>query len=131
MAEAILTSKQIKTLHVRSAGIYAIPYTEMSLYAQQVLDEANIEHHHQATQLSNEEIEWADLILTMTSTHRDSIIANFPATEHKVSTLKEYVSTFGSIDVVDPYGGNKAIYEITFQELNELIERLVKKIGGN
>lgn len=131
MAAAILKSKQINNFNVQSAGIYAIPYSEMSGYAKQVLDEANIEHQHQATQLSYKEIEWADLILTMTTVHRDSIIANFSAIEHKVFTLKEYVSITDSQDVVDPYGGNKMIYKVTFQELNELIDRLVKKIGGN
>ncbi|MFJ7736093.1 low molecular weight protein arginine phosphatase [Lysinibacillus sp. NPDC097287] len=131
MAAAILKGKQVKNLNVRSAGIYAIPYTEMSEYAKQILDEANIEHQHQAAQLSSEEIEWADLILTMTSSHRDSIIANFPAFEQKIFTLKEYVQTNESQDVVDPYGGNKRIYEVTFRELKELIDRLVKKIEGN
>ncbi|MFJ7952360.1 low molecular weight protein arginine phosphatase [Lysinibacillus sp. NPDC096418] len=131
MAAAILHDKQLKTVNVRSAGIYAIPYTEMSEYAKQLLDEANIRHQHYATQLSSEEIEWADLILTMTTAHRDSIYANFPVVEQKIFTLKEYVSTNGSQDVSDPYGGNKMIYEVTFQELRGLIDRLVKKIEGN
>ena len=116
---------------MRSAGIYAMPYAEMSEYAKQVLDEANMTHQHQATQLSSAEIEWADLLLTMTTSHRDRIIANFPSKEQQVFTLKEYVSTTELQDVVDPYGGNKMIYEETFQELKELIDRLVKKIEGN
>ncbi|KOS66565.1 protein tyrosine phosphatase [Lysinibacillus contaminans] len=131
MAEAILKGKQIDNINVRSAGIYAIPYAEMSAYTKLVLDEANIMHQHQATQLSSAEIEWADLILTMTTSHRESIIANFPSEEQKVFTLKEYTSTTELQDVVDPYGGTKIMYEQTFQELNELIDRLVKKIEGN
>ena len=79
MAAAVLKSKQIADINVRSAGIYAMPYAEMSEYAKQVLDEANMAHQHQATQLSSAEIEWADLLLTMTTGHRDRIIANFPS----------------------------------------------------
>ena len=131
MAEAILKSKQVENINVRSAGIYAIPYAEMSVYAKQVLDEANITHQHQATQLSSAEIEWADLILTMTTSHRNHIIANFLSEEKKVFTLKQYISTAELQDVVDPYGGTKTIYEQTFQELNGLIDKLVKKIEGN
>lgn len=131
MAAAVLRSKQVANLNVRSAGIYAMPYAEMSDYAKQVLDEANMTHQHQATQLSSAEIEWADLLLTMTTRHRDTIIVNFPTKEQQVFTLKEYVSSTGLQDIVDPYGGNKMIYEETFQELEELIDRLVKKIEGD
>lgn len=131
MAAAILKDKQIDNMNVRSAGIYAMPYAEMSECAKQILDEASILHQHQATQLSNTETEWADLILTMTTTHRDIILSNFQLSEQKVFTLKEYVSTNQSNDVVDPYGGNKEVYQETFQELKELIGELVKKIEGN
>lgn len=131
IAEAILKSKQVENINVRSAGIYATPNAEMSVNAKQVLDEANVFHQHQATQLSITEINWADLILTMTTSHRDRIIAAFPNEEQKVFTLREFISTTDFQDVVDPYGGDKIVYEQTFQELNALIERLVKKIEGN
>ena len=131
LAEAILKSKQVEGVTVRSAGIYAMPNADMSVNAQYVLDEANISHNHQATQLSSTEVNWADLILTMTANHRDFIVANYSFEEQKVFTLKEYISPATYQDVVDPYGGNQAVYEQTFQELDELIERLVKKIEGN
>lgn len=131
IAEAILKSKQVENMNVRSAGIYATPNAEMSVNAKQVLDEANITHQHRATPLSSVEMNWADLILTMTTSHRDHIIATFPYEEQKVFTLKEFVSTTEFQDVVDPYGGNKIVYEQTFLELNALIERLVQKIEGN
>ncbi|MFJ7648922.1 low molecular weight protein arginine phosphatase [Lysinibacillus sp. NPDC097279] len=131
MAEAILKQKQIDNVQVRSAGIYAMPNAEMSAHAQQVLNEANMAHQHAATQLSMAEIEWADLILTMTTAHRDTIIANYPNKEEKVFTLKEYVYEGSLENVVDPYGGNKAIYEETFTELEKLVEQLVKILEKN
>lgn len=131
MAEAILKQKQIDNVQVRSAGIYAMPNAEMSAHAQQVLNEANMTHQHAATQLSMAEIEWADLILTMTTAHRDTIIANYPNKEEKVFTLKEYVYEGSLENVVDPYGGNKAIYEETFAELEKLVEQLVKILEKN
>ncbi|MFJ7407830.1 MULTISPECIES: low molecular weight protein arginine phosphatase [unclassified Lysinibacillus] len=131
MAEVILKQKQIYNVQVRSAGIYAMPNAEMSAHAQQVLNEANLPHQHSATQLSMAEIEWADLILTMTTAHRDTIIANYPNTEKKVFTLKEYANEGSLENVVDPYGGNKAIYEETFAELDKLVEQLVKILEKN
>ncbi|MFY0518351.1 low molecular weight protein arginine phosphatase [Lysinibacillus sp. UGB7] len=131
MAEAILKHKQINNVEVRSAGIYAMPNAEMSAHAQQILDEANMPHQHLATQLSETEMDWADLILTMTTAHRDTIIANFPYAEGKVFTLKEFTSVNSLENVVDPYGGSKAIYEETFTELKELVDFLVKKLEKN
>ncbi|MGE7998564.1 low molecular weight protein arginine phosphatase [Lysinibacillus sp. NPDC093190] len=128
MAEVILKHKQIDNVEVRSAGIYAMPNAEMSAHAQQVLYEANMTHQHLATQLSIIEMEWADLILTMTTAHKGTIIAHYPNAEQKVFTLKEYTSEGSVGNVVDPYGGSKEIYEVTFAELTELVERLVKKL---
>jgi protein-tyrosine phosphatase len=108
-----------------------MPNAEMSAHAQQVLFEANMTHQHLATQLSIVEMEWADLILTMTTAHRDTIIANYPNADRKVFTLKEYTSEDSGGNVVDPYGGSKEIYKETFAELTELVERLVKKIEEN
>ncbi len=76
MAEVILKHKQMNNVEVRSAGIYAMPNAEMSAHAQQILAEANMTHQHLATQLSETEMDWADLILTMTTAHRDTVIAN-------------------------------------------------------
>jgi len=131
MAEAILRQKQIDNVQVRSAGIYAMPNAEMSAHAQQVLNEANMTHQHSATQLSMAEVEWADLILTMTTAHKDTIIAYYPNAEEKVFTLKEYANAGSLENVVDPYGGNKAIYEETFAELEKLVEQLVKILEKN
>lgn len=131
LAEAILKSKNAQNVAVRSAGIYAMPNSGMSLNAKYVLDEANIEHDHRATQLSHTEVDWADIILTMTTNHRDFIVANYPFEKQKVFTLKEYISPTAYQDVVDPYGGDLGVYEQTFHELDDLIERLVKKIEGN
>jgi len=131
MAEVILKHKQIDHVEVRSAGIYAMPHAEMSAHAQQVLYEANMMHQHLATQLSITEIEWADLILTMTTAHKDTIIANYPNAERKVFTLKEYTNEGSVGNVVDPYGGSKEVYKETFVELTDFINRLVKKIEEN
>ncbi len=112
MAEVILKHKQIDNLEVRSAGIYAMPNAQMSAHAQQVLNEAQMSHQHSATQLSMVEMEWADLVLTMTTAHKDTVISNEGSLEN----------------VVDPYGGNRAIYEATFAELHELVDQLIKKL---
>ncbi|MBD3107097.1 low molecular weight protein arginine phosphatase [Bacillus sp. AGMB 02131] len=129
MAEAILKSKGIPGLEVRSAGVYAATGQSASRFAQEVLSDAAIQHEHQSKQISSEEIEWATHILTMTESHAAAIRNYFPESVEKVFTLKEFAEEDGSgKDVLDPYGGSKADYYNTFIELKNLIDSFVNKL---
>nr|WP_263324157.1 low molecular weight protein arginine phosphatase [Neobacillus sp. Marseille-Q6967] len=128
MAEAILKNKNLKAIEVKSAGIYASPGSEASTNAQKVLDEKNIQHNHQSTLLSQELVNWADLILTMTLSHKTAILNQYRDSAAKVFTLKEFTGETFDHDVVDPFGGNLAIYKETYQELEKLIEKMLEKL---
>lgn len=131
MAEAILKSKKIDGLEVKSAGIYAATGSEASAHAKKVLDDHQIEHHHSSTMLNKDSVQWADLILTMTGSHKDAILWQYPDSAGKVFTLKEFNGEKYAIDVVDPFGGNLAIYQETFQELDNLIKQAIEKIQSS
>ena len=75
MAEAILKSKNIPGIEVKSAGVYASKGQEASTYATEILREHQIMHKHSTTPLSEEELDWATYIFTMTEGHK-SIITN-------------------------------------------------------
>lgn len=128
MAEAILKNKNLENVQVRSAGIYAMDGGEMSNNAKRTLNEAGILHNHISQQVSLENLQWADLVLTMTASHRDMILHSFPQAKHKIYTLKEYVAPNSSQDVSDPYGGDVIEYSQTFNELNRYIDALIEKI---
>lgn len=51
---------------VKSAGLFAPENGKASLYAVEALFEKNIALNHTSSQLSEEKVEWADLVLTMT-----------------------------------------------------------------
>ncbi|MEH7415896.1 low molecular weight protein arginine phosphatase [Neobacillus drentensis] len=127
MAEAILKNKNIVDVKVKSAGIYAANGSEASIHAKRVLDDNQVPHQHRSQLLTAEAVEWADLILTMTSSHKFAILQQFPNVVMKVFTLKEYTGETGSQDVVDPYGGSLAIYEETYHELEKLIDKAIEK----
>lgn len=127
MATAILMSKQLPNVEVRSAGVYAHPGSAMSSQAQQVLNQKNIKHNHSSALFNEEDAQWADLILTMTSAHKELVLQLVDQVEHKTFTLNEYVG-LGSCDIQDPYGGNVAVYERTYEQLEEAIARLESKI---
>lgn len=123
MAEAILKVKQLPNIQVRSAGIYALEGGEMSENARTVLAKENIQHHHVSKQINEQDIEWADLILTMTSAHKEMVLRAFQQSHHKTYTLKEYTTPYSGQDVFDPFGGDLHMYKQTFQELQRLIEQ--------
>ncbi|MEH7505359.1 low molecular weight protein arginine phosphatase [Neobacillus drentensis] len=128
MAEAILKNKDIDAIEVRSAGIYAANGSEASTHAKKVLDDNGIAHNHRSSLLTRAEVEWADLILTMTSSHKMAILQQYPQVGQKVFTLKEYSGDIFHSDVVDPYGGSLAMYEQTFRELDGLIDKSLGKL---
>lgn len=131
IAEALLRARHLEDLEVRSAGIYAMDGGNMSLNGQLVLEKASIPFTHKSTLLNEQIVDWADLLLTMTAAHKQTIIQAFPHALSKVYMYKEFVTHDNVQDVSDPYGGDLRTYEKTFQELEELTDELVKKVQGD
>nr|WP_106783517.1 low molecular weight protein arginine phosphatase [Lysinibacillus timonensis] len=130
MAEAILRSKKLPNVQVKSAGIYAMEGGEISENSRAVLTRENIYFDHTTSQVNPMDIDWADLILTMTLAHKDMILHSFPNAARKTFTLKEYVTPYSSKDVSDPFGGDIYTYSQTYEELKKLIDELEFKITG-
>lgn len=129
MAEAILKSKNMPGIEVKSAGVYATKGQEASTYATEILREHHIMHKHATTPLSEEELDWATYIFTMTEGHKSIITQTFPKTLDKIFTLKEFVyDDIANRDIMDPFGGSHEMYRETFEELQCLIEDLLKKL---
>lgn len=76
---------------VRSAGIYATPGAEISKYSGYILNEREIHHEFGSTRTNEGLLEWADLVLTMTQSHKLELIGRFPHAREKIFTLKEFV----------------------------------------
>lgn len=129
MAEAILKSKNIAGLEVKSAGIFAATGSEASPHAQKVMADNQIAHNHRSTMLTDLEVTWADLILTMTAAHKFAIQQQYPQSIEKLFTLKEFIGETFDHDVSDPFGGSLKVYEDTFRELRTVIDRAIEKIN--
>lgn len=78
-------------VNVRSAGVAASTGMPISRHAEAVLKDHQAEGPSQSTQLSAELIEWADLVLTLTRSHKQHVMQVFPDSIQKTYTLKEYV----------------------------------------
>lgn len=130
MAEAILKHKQLQNVDVRSAGIYALEGGNISEHSSSILQEEQIPFQHMTSAVKEENLMWADLILTMTYAHKHMINHMYPNYGEKIFTLKEYVTPYSAKDVSDPFGGDLSTYRQTYNELKGLIDELERKIAG-
>lgn len=129
----LVTDRGLK-IEVRSAGVAAITGASMSQHAESVLRDKGIADAFTSTQLHSELVEWADLILTLTKSHKQHIQHAFPKSSDKAYTLKEYVGNeqglTASYDISDPYGGSRDDYDRTAEEIATALDKLADKLGG-
>ncbi len=119
-----------KGLSSTSAGIFADNKAPAAGNAIKVLEENGIELKHQSKQLELEDILEASYVFTMTAGHKMLLMDQHPGAADKIFTLKEFVNgRGGDLDVNDPFGGNLAEYQATFEELKDLINRLPGLMG--
>jgi len=127
----LIKKEKLNIEDVKSAGLIAregMPVSENSVKA---LEKFGIDiSKYKASVIKEEDLEEADIILTMTSDHEDMILQAMPKYSQKVFTLSDYVDDSRE-DISDPYGGSQKEYDITadiiLEKLKKLIEKLKKK----
>lgn len=92
IAEAVFQNKRPDArFEARSAGVAAAEGMPMSEGAKQAAARHGLMESHQSAPVSEELFRWADIILTMTKSHKQAVIEKFPDRAAQVHTLKEYV----------------------------------------
>lgn len=136
LAEALLRREVERRgwrhVRVRSAGVAAFPGTPASGGARRVGREAGLSlEEHAARPLTPEEVEWADLILTMSPAHLDAVERHGGAGKAALLTAfasgTEHDPASGTA-ISDPIGGDDELYRATFRELEELIEKVLRRL---
>ncbi|HEY9062602.1 MAG TPA: low molecular weight protein arginine phosphatase [Pseudobacteroides sp.] len=145
MAEGLFRSQLEKDpvlsdkLTVESAGVNAFDGDMASTNSIKVLNERfDIDiSGHRAKLINKHLVNKADIILTMTAGHRDSLVYNFPEAKDKTYTIKEFVrlnlkgmNNGGNLDIKDPYGGSKEIYEKCAEEILSEIRQVLTILKG-
>jgi len=93
MAEALL-KHQLPNVNVQSAGVFAGKNERANQHTIDVLQSKHIDlNDHCSQPVTDKLLDWADVILTMTTQHKQSLILQYPNFQEKYFTLKEYVST--------------------------------------
>ncbi len=129
MAEVLLRSRVGEDIEVKSAGVQAFPDSPASEGTKAVLSELGIVENHRSKHVTEELLEWADLVLTMTSSHKQMIQTFFPQVSEYLFTLKEYVDpNTPNPDIADPIGGPIEAYRQTAKEIEASLDGLTRKI---
>ncbi len=129
MAESLLKEKlkshvESMTFRVVSAGVAAQPGGPASEGALVAMKERGLSlDEHQSRSISQSLLERSDLILTMTSNHRQAILSRWPHVSSKVFCL----APAGS-DVSDPYGGPIEAYRKCADRIDQCLDEWVEKL---
>lgn len=135
MAEALM-KKELKKIGlsekvmVESSGLAAYPGDGASIGAKQAMENLglNINDHRSKMFDQNENY---DLVLTMTTDHKNRLLTFIPRLEGKVYTLKEY-ATNGTdqtdLNISDPYGGDYTVYTRTADEIAKYVDMAVERL---
>ncbi len=127
MAEGIFNSLPNKGYFATSAGIFAENGSAPSENSVLALAEMKIDiKNHHSRQLTPKMIELSDLIITMTSSHKSTILSLDDRLLGKVMTLGEAADAEKSI--TDPFGGGLEVYRSCRDEILDLVKKAYDKL---
>lgn len=133
LAAAMLTARlrsepELRDVTVASAGTSAWDGSPASEGSYLVALERGLDlSTHRARMLTPDQVQRADLILTMTAAHA-SRVADLGGAS-KVATMAEYArADVSQRDVPDPFGGDVEAYRATADLMSTLIEAVVERL---
>jgi len=111
---------------VSSAGVCAADGWPVSEHAVEALREKGIDISELTSQtLTPDLINEADLLITMTESQRQAVLAAGPETEDKVFLLKSFGIAECAADINDPVGASLAIYRRVRDEIDAALPDLI------
>ncbi len=117
------------TFQAQSAGTAALVGKPAAPYTHQVANELELDFDgHRARQVDETMIRDADLVLTMTPQHRDTLRRNFEDSKEKIYTLPEYSAGDPLGGIADPYGHSIGTYRASAQEILHYVELVVERL---
>jgi protein-tyrosine-phosphatase/tRNA A37 threonylcarbamoyladenosine synthetase subunit TsaC/SUA5/YrdC len=136
MAEAMMQAKMEKKFATQfansttkpivacSAGISAMAGGRASTEAVRAMQDKGLDlQHHESCPLNQRLVERADLILTMTSSHRQAILSRWPSFANKTFPI-----AMDGEEISDPFGGPIDLYRACADQLNDCLDRWLETI---
>ena len=133
MAETLMTEKLAARLgredavRVMSAGVAASMGSSASPQSIEVMGERNLDlTGHSSQPLTDEVMNVADLVLTMTRGHRTAILAAWPDMHDRVFTLRH-----DGADISDPVGMPVEVYRNCASQMDEEIDKWIDRLDDD
>lgn len=120
-----------RDIRAKSCGIYADSSMPASAQSTATMCRYGIDlSGHKSTPASQELIDWADIIIAMTRSHKFSVAAISKDAAGKTRLLLEYADRKDS-DVADPFGGSTELYTHCFEEMKGALDNLFLDISSS
>jgi protein-tyrosine-phosphatase len=124
--------------NIISAGISTLPGMNPTPEAIKVMAKQGIDiSRYIATQIKEDLVKKADLILVMSHIHKDYIMRKFPFAQNKTFLLKKFALNNKSesnqnkernYEIIDPIGRKIDFYRMVARELKENLEKILDKV---
>ena len=127
LLKALVAEKKLEGIVADSAGLVALPGNLATALAQRVATEYGVDlSGHQAKLVSQNLMVWADLVLAMEPSHKETLRAAFPVASGKVLLLRHF-GRYGSRGrgILDPYGLEYEAYRFCFLDIQDAVLGLV------
>ena len=113
-------------IEVRSAGTLGFEGMNPTKETLKVLSIDNIPAVDlKSKALTEELIEWADIIFVMETQHKNTILNMMPEQNQKVRYLGEFNTEPGNFIIPDPIGRPLSFYRASFRLIKEPIEEMI------
>ena len=101
-----------------------MPGSKASIESVEVVEKMGLDlSNHESQPVSDQLLESADLILTMTAGHRQALVTHWP----EVAERTHVISTDGA-DVSDPIGGPLELYESCARQIDAYLKEWANKV---
>lgn len=129
MQQRIISLKKEENYLIDSCGIYANTGESATSNAIMAIKEYGVNmENHRAKSIYDVNILEYDLVITLTSSHKENLLALFPSIKGKVFTLKEYADPdIKYKDIDDPWGYGLTVYKSCAKEIVEYVDKLIEK----
>jgi len=115
---------------VVSAGLSAALGMPPSEGAVTVMDESGMDlRDHRSRPVDGDLVDASDVIVVMTASHREQMLALYPGAAQKVFLLKSFDETGPGGDLEDPLGAPMDVYRHTRDEIEEALPGLISFLG--
>ncbi len=114
-------------IHIESAGTWATEGAPATEFSQLVCAENGLDASlHRAQGVDHYLMKNANLVLCMTTQHKDDLRQIFPQYKDKVFTLREFGRTnpASNLSINDPYGRSIERFRETFKEITHEVHRI-------